>query len=128
MENETLSTLAKLLKYYRKKKGLSQMAVAAHIHVSRSCYANYEEGLRLPSADKIFLLSEFLEHDFVFAFSEACKERALPCTIEEEKSYNSNELNSENIGSFLYDFKRLNRHDQRLIFRYAKIKLQEMEN
>lgn len=127
MEDKNSSTLAKLLKYYRKKKGLSQMAVASHINVSRSCYANYEEGLRLPSADKIFMLSDLLEHDFIFAFSEACRERALPFTLEEEQKYNSKELNAENIGSFIYEFRKLTRHDQRLIFRYVKIKIQEME-
>lgn len=128
MENNDLPALSKLLKYYRKKKGLSQMAVASHINVSRSCYANYEEGLRLPSADKIFQLSELLEHDFIFAFSDACRERMIPCTLEEEKNYNSYELNNDNIGSFIYDFKKLTGHERKLIFCYVKTKLYEMEN
>ena len=39
------------LKYFRKIKKLTQDEIANKLGISRSCYANYEQGIRQPSID-----------------------------------------------------------------------------
>lgn len=52
----------------RKKQGMTQDAVAKKIGVTRTCYANYESGLRNPSFEKVIRLKKVLsiEEDSIF--------------------------------------------------------------
>lgn len=49
------------LKFARKSKNLSQQDVANALGITRSCYANYEQGLREPNIDIIKQLCVFLD-------------------------------------------------------------------
>ena len=51
----------KLLRHYRQKKNLSQRELGLMLGLSRSGYANYENGACLPCIDQINLLSEILD-------------------------------------------------------------------
>lgn len=47
-----------MLKYYRKRDGLSQEALAKKIGVTRSALANYEQGTRKPSYEILEALAD----------------------------------------------------------------------
>ena len=63
--------LPDLLKYFRKKKHLTQEQVAKQLSVSRASYASYETGRIIPGMQHIMELSRILEHDFLFAYTLA---------------------------------------------------------
>ena len=54
-----MNDFSSVLKDLRRKKGLSQEALAKMIHVSRSAIAKYENGLGLPSDDVIEALCQY---------------------------------------------------------------------
>lgn len=51
--------LANRLKFLRTKANYTQSYVCSKIHLSRSSYSNYENGLRVPTLDTLKLLAEF---------------------------------------------------------------------
>ena len=53
--------LPDLLKYFRKKKHLTQEQVAKQLSVSRASYASYETGRIIPGMQHIMELSRILE-------------------------------------------------------------------
>ena len=53
--------LAERLKLLRTDKNYTQNDVCLKIHLSRSSYSNYENGLRTPSLDILKLLAEFYD-------------------------------------------------------------------
>ena len=52
--------LANRLKFLRAKANYTQSYVCSKIHLSRSSYSNYENGLRVPPLDILKLLAEFM--------------------------------------------------------------------
>ena len=53
-----IEVMSQRLKMLRKQCGLSQLQVAEKLYVTRSAYANYEQGTRRPGADIIEKLAE----------------------------------------------------------------------
>lgn len=53
--------LANRLKFLRAKANYTQSYVCSKIHLSRSSYSNYENGLRVPPLDILKLLAEFYD-------------------------------------------------------------------
>lgn len=53
-----IEVMSQRLKMLRKQSGLSQLQVAEKLYVTRSAYANYEQGTRRPGADIIEKLAE----------------------------------------------------------------------
>lgn len=47
-ETSNSSIISERLKFYREDRGYTQQAIAAHLNISRTAYANYETGLRMP--------------------------------------------------------------------------------
>ena len=47
----------------RVEQGYTQKKIASCIGVTRSCYSNYENGIREPSIQKIIQLKKFLNTD-----------------------------------------------------------------
>jgi transcriptional regulator with XRE-family HTH domain len=56
--------LHKKIKYRRKEMGLSQYQVARRVRVSRSAYANWENGYRKPTAFNLRQVGRVLHHNF----------------------------------------------------------------
>ncbi|HAB87726.1 MULTISPECIES: helix-turn-helix transcriptional regulator [Clostridia] len=82
--------LPDLLKYFRKKKHLTQEQVAKQLSVSRASYASYETGRIIPGMQHIMELSRILEHDFLFAYTLAVQNApagAMPEAVYEENPY-----------------------------------------
>ena len=65
MKPHSSNPLPALLRYFRQKAGLTQQDVAAALSISRSGYANYEEGRNIPNIEQAIKLSELLNHDFL---------------------------------------------------------------
>lgn len=53
--------LSNRLKELRKEKDISQKTLANIIGISRTAYANYEQGAREPSIEVIILLCDFFD-------------------------------------------------------------------
>ena len=53
--------VGKRIKYYRKKRGLTQEQLAFEIHTSAAYISNIERSIKKPSLKKIMQLSEILE-------------------------------------------------------------------
>lgn len=49
------------IRYYRKRKGLSQEEMAAKLHVVRQTVSKWESGLSVPDADILLDVSELLD-------------------------------------------------------------------
>lgn len=49
------------IKYYRKKRGMSQEEMAVRLHVVRQTVSKWENGLSVPDADMVICLAELLE-------------------------------------------------------------------
>ena len=82
--------LPDLLKYFRKKKHLTQEQVAKQLSVSRASYASYETGRIIPGMQHIMELSRILEHDFLFAYTLAIQNAqsdSIPEAVYEENPY-----------------------------------------
>ena len=69
MEYNATNPLPSLLKHFRKKAGLTQTDVATALSMSRSGYANYEEGRNIPNIEQTLQLSELLHHDLLYAYT-----------------------------------------------------------
>lgn len=52
------NTFKEMLKYYRKRDGLTQEALAKKSNIARSTIANYEQGLRKPDYETLELLAD----------------------------------------------------------------------
>ena len=55
-----MSSIAQRIRHYRKKRGLTQMTVAAALGVRTDNYAKYESGARVPRADRLVRLAKIL--------------------------------------------------------------------
>lgn len=56
-----MNILSKRLKELRAEKKISQTQLATLVGISRTAYANYEQGTREPSIDVIILLCNFFD-------------------------------------------------------------------
>lgn len=92
----------KLLRHYRQKKNLSQRELGLMLGLSRSGYANYENGACLPCIDQINLLSEILDYDFLFAFTRA---NASIASYERKKSLRCLYATTQEIIITIHDFR-----------------------
>lgn len=130
MNMEHTNPLPKLLKYYRQKKKFTQMAVAKELGISRSGYANYEEGRCLPSIEQIWKLSKLLEHDLLFAYtlsSEYMTHHGLRKTgmVYDNISYIPSMDFHFQAAEFMKMYEKLTPRDQMIILDYMKRKLEE---
>lgn len=130
MDIEHSNPLPKLLKYYRQKKKLTQQDVAKELAISRSGYANYEEGRCLPNIEQIWKLSKLLEHDLLFAYtlsSEYMTHYGLRKTnmVYDNVSYIPSMDAHFHAAEFLKMYEKLTPRDQTIILDYMKRKLEE---
>lgn len=130
MNPERTNPLPKLLKYYRQKKNLTQQEVAKELSISRSGYANYEEGRCLPSIEQIWKLSKLLEHDLLFAYtlsSEYMAHYGLRKTgmVYDNISYIPSMDFHFQAAEFMKMYEKLTPRDQMIILDYMKRKLEE---
>lgn len=124
-----VNPLPKLLRHYRLKKGYTQGFVAKELGISRSGYANYEEGRSLPGVETITSLSRILEYDFLFAYVTAARAmgKQIPFTpvLSDTKSYFPEMIMYANASELTSTFGKLSLHDQRIIQSYIHEKLEE---
>ena len=59
MKPHSSNPLPALLRYFRQKAGLTQQDVAAALSISRSGYANYEEGRNIPNIEQAINCQSF---------------------------------------------------------------------
>ena len=116
--------LPALLRYFRKKAGLTQTDVAESLSISRSGYANYEEGRNLPNIEQTIALSELLDHDFLYAYTlssrymqEVPQENQL---VMESNTYMSAIESNQNTAVLLNNYLTLNSNDRKLIDSFVK--------
>lgn len=53
-----MEKLQNVLKEYRNKNGYNQDEIAKKLNVTQQCYANYENGSRLPDIEKLIKLAD----------------------------------------------------------------------
>lgn len=72
--------LANRLKFLRAKANYTQSYVCSKIHLSRSSYSNYENGLRVPPLDILKLLAEFYDTslDYLVGMTDYPEKYPLP--------------------------------------------------
>ena len=83
----TEDVFATKLKQLRKKRGISQAALANILHVSRSCVANYEKGDRQPDIAAVCKLADYfgVTIDYLYGHAvaqETVKQKALPTKLD----------------------------------------------
>ena len=61
-------TLGNIVKYYRRKKNISQHALASMLFLSRSTVVNFEYGHRGLTSFNLFRISKILDIDLVKLF------------------------------------------------------------
>ncbi len=132
MNNEINNPLPKLLRHYRLKMGYTQKEVADSLSISRSGYANYEEGRCSPSIEQIVELSKLLNHDFLFAYSlaEEAMRRSTKCTkcsdtLSEGSSYNFSLSNNNETNYILNAYGMLSNPEKKLIEKYLSKKINQ---
>ena len=74
--------LANRLKFLRAKANYTQSYVCSKIHLSRSSYSNYENGLRVPPLDILKLLAEFYDTSLDYLLFATCQDMASPALNE----------------------------------------------
>jgi transcriptional regulator with XRE-family HTH domain len=132
MEKEN-TALPKLLRHYREKQKLTQSQVAKALSMSRTGYANYEEGRALPSVEQIIKLSNLLKHDFLFAYTLAFEySHSDPVSnashVSDTNSYITEDLYQYNVINFLSGFRQLPYHEQKLVQMYISQKINDKDN
>ena len=59
-----MTSIASRIKYYRKRKGLTQEVVASALGIRTENYAKYESGARVPREDRMVKLAKILDVSF----------------------------------------------------------------
>jgi DNA-binding XRE family transcriptional regulator len=139
MDENLPNPLPALLKHFRKKAGYTQTDIAKAISVSRSGYANYEEGRCLPDIEQTIKLSELLNHDLLYAYTlstrharannnisnnplpdskSGCK---TPQSVMETGTYITAFQTSENASLMLDNYKTLHLDDQKLVNNFVEM-------
>lgn len=123
MKYNSTNPLPALLKYFRRKSMLTQQDVADSLSISRSGYANYEEGRTLPNIEQTIQLSKLFNHDLLYAYKLSLQyihehgyERYVPAEIVmESNTYLSSLESGSNTLNMLNNYKALNTNDQKLV-------------
>lgn len=98
-----MNSVGDMIKYLRKREGLTQQELSNKIHISRSRLNNYEQGIREPDFETLELFADFFNVDMNFL----CGNRY------QNQSYNS--LSPDEI-STIETFRKLP-EDKRKLFR-----------
>ena len=119
MKPHSSNPLPALLRYFRQKAGLTQQDVAAALSISRSGYANYEEGRNIPNIEQAIKLSELLNHDFLYAYtlsSRYMQGHPKPLQIVmEDNSYMTAIESNQSTADMLGNYRSLSDSDRQLI-------------
>ncbi len=68
------------IKYYRKRKGISQEEMAVKLHVVRQTVSKWETGISIPDADVLIHIADLLEvsvHQLLDLNETSLKEESL---------------------------------------------------
>ena len=112
MKPHSSNPLPALLRYFRQKAGLTQQDVAAALSISRSGYANYEEGRNIPNIEQAIKLSELLNHDFLYAYTLSSKPLQI---VMEDNSYMTAIESNQSTADMLGNYRSLSDSDRQLI-------------
>ena len=125
MEYNVTNPLPALLKHFRKKAGLTQTDVATALAMSRSGYANYEEGRNIPNIEQTLQLSELLHHDFLYAYTLSSRYMRVrsgkqPQMVMESDNYLAAIKANENMASLITNYQLLKPKDKKLVDSFVK--------
>ena len=125
MKPHSSNPLPALLRYFRQKAGLTQQDVAAALSISRSGYANYEEGRNIPNIEQTMQLSELLHHDLLYAYTLSSRymrtrsEKSKQMVMESD-SYLAAIKTNENLAALMINYQHLNTKDKRLVEKFVE--------
>lgn len=125
MEYNATNPLPSLLKHFRKKAGLTQTDVATALSMSRSGYANYEEGRNIPNIEQTLQLSELLHHDLLYAYTlssrymRARSNRSRQMVMESD-TYLSAIKTNENMTALMTNYQMLGTKDKMLVDKFVE--------
>ena len=125
MEYNATNHLPSLLKHFRKKAGLTQTDVATALSMSRSGYANYEEGRNIPNIEQTLQLSELLHHDLLYAYTlssrymRARSNRSRQMVMESD-TYLAAIKTNENMAALMTNYQMLGTKDKMLVDKFVE--------
>lgn len=125
MEYNLTNPLPALLKHFRKKAGLTQTDVATVLSMSRSGYANYEEGRNIPNIEQTLQLSELLNHDLLYAYTlssrymRARSGKSRQMVMESDTYLDALNTNG-NATSLVANYLQLNSSDKQLVDKFVE--------
>ena len=125
MEYNATNPLPSLLKHFRKKAGLTQTDVATALSMSRSGYANYEEGRNIPNIEQTLQLSELLHHDLLYAYTlssrymRASSNRSRQMVME-SGTYLAAIKTNENMAALMTNYQMLGTKDKMLVDKFVE--------
>lgn len=125
MEYNATNPLPSLLKHFRKKAGLTQTDVATALSMSRSGYANYEEGRNIPNIEQTLQLSELLHHDLLYAYTlssrymRARSNRSRQMVMESD-TYLSAIKTNKNMAALMTNYQMLGTKDKMLVDKFVE--------
>ena len=125
MEYNATNPLPSLLKHFRKKAGLTQTDVATALSMSRSWYANYEEGRNIPNIEQTLQLSELLHHDLLYAYTlssrymRARSNRSRQMVMESD-TYLAAIKTNENMAALMTNYQMLGTKDKMLVDKFVE--------
>ena len=125
MEYNATNPLPSLLKHFRKKAGLTQTDVATALSMSRSGYANYEEGRNIPNIEQTLQLSELLHHDLLYAYTlssrymRARSNRSRQMGMESD-TYLAAIKTNENMAALMTNYQMLGTKDKMLVDKFVE--------
>lgn len=125
MEYNATNPLPSLLKHFRKKARLTQTDVATALSMSRSGYANYEEGRNIPNIEQTLQLSELLHHDLLYAYTlssrymRARSNRSRQMVMESD-TYLSAIKTNENMAALMTNYQMLGTKDKMLVDKFVE--------
>ena len=125
MEYNATNPLPSLLKHFRKKAGLTQTDVATALSMSRSGYANYEEGRNIPNIEQTLQLSELLHHDLLYAYTlssrymRARSNRSRQMVMESDTYLTAIKTN-ENMAALMTNYQMLGTKDKMLVDKFVE--------
>lgn len=125
MEYNATNPLPSLLKHFRKKAGLTQTDVATALSMSRSGYANYEEGRNIPNIEQTLQLSELLHHDLLYAYTlssrymRARSNRSRQMVME-SGTYLAAIKTNENMAALMTNYQMLGTKNKMLVDKFVE--------
>lgn len=125
MEYNATNPLPSLLKHFRKKAGLTQTDVATALSMSRSGYANYEEGRNIPNIEQTLQLSELLHHDLLYAYTlssrymRARSNRSRQMVME-SGTYLAAIKTNKNMAALMTNYQMLGTKDKMLVDKFVE--------